>query len=282
MGGTSIHVCSEGDRETKRLRKTTYDIPQRAPKSVTCVTKGLWITLVVVPQVPEDGKTSLKTRAMRRLAVELLFIGGLLFASAGSWRFWQGWVFLGLQASFFIFFLLDFLERDPQLLERRLHNKESQPEQKRFQKLFVLVVLLAFVLAGLDFRFQWSQKGLGGVPVALALAAQAIVVAGYRIVYWVMKTNTFAAATIRVEAEQSVIQTGPYAWVRHPMYSGMIMTALAIPLALGSYVASPIFAMFAPALVYRLIHEERTLRLNLPGYTAYCERTRYRLVPGVW
>jgi protein-S-isoprenylcysteine O-methyltransferase Ste14 len=233
--------------------------------------------------IPATGKRpSLKVRAIRRLAIELAFVAALLFLSAGTWRFWQGWIFLGLQLAFFVFFLLNFLKRDPQLIERRLHSRELQPEQKRFQTMWVLLAVAGFWLAGCDFRIGWSRGRFGGVPVALVLAAQGLVVAGYCIVYWVMKTNTFAAATIRVEADQSVIQTGPYAWVRHPMYSGMIVTAFAIPLALGSYLALPIFTLLAPALVYRLIHEERTLRRDLPGYAEYCERTRCRLVPGMW
>jgi protein-S-isoprenylcysteine O-methyltransferase Ste14 len=97
-----------------------------------------------------------------------------------------------------------------------------------------------------------------------------------------MKTNTFAGTTIQVEAEQKVIRHGPYRIVRHPMYLGMVLTALGIPIALGSYVAFPLFALFVPVLIYRLVHEERTLRRNLSGYTEYCAITRSRLVPWVW
>ena len=97
-----------------------------------------------------------------------------------------------------------------------------------------------------------------------------------------MKTNTFAASTIQVESKQIVIDRGPYALVRHPKYTGMVVTVLAVPLALGSYVALPLFALLVPLLVYRLIHEERILRRDLAGYADYCERTRFRLVPRVW
>jgi protein-S-isoprenylcysteine O-methyltransferase Ste14 len=97
-----------------------------------------------------------------------------------------------------------------------------------------------------------------------------------------MKTNSFAASTIQVEAEQTVIHNGPYAFVRHPMYLGMTLMMLATPLALESYVALPVFALQVPILVYRLVHEEKTLCRDLPGYAEYCNRTRRRLVPGVW
>jgi len=98
----------------------------------------------------------------------------------------------------------------------------------------------------------------------------------------VTKTNSFAGSTIRVEAEQRVIDFGPYATVRHPMYLGMSMALLGVPLALASYVALPLFALIVPLLIYRLVQEERTLGRELPGYTEYCERTRYRLVPLIW
>jgi protein-S-isoprenylcysteine O-methyltransferase Ste14 len=97
-----------------------------------------------------------------------------------------------------------------------------------------------------------------------------------------MKTNSFAASTIQVEAEQKVVDGGPYALVRHPMYTGMAVTTLAAALALGSYVALPVVALMVPLLIDRLIHEERTLRRDLPGYGEYCERTRFRLVPWMW
>lgn len=229
-----------------------------------------------------DQKSSLRARAARRLGGTLAVYVLLVFIPAGSLRFWQAWLFLALTASFFVFFFGHLLKHDPQLLERRLQRRETEPEQKLFQKLFATILLSAFVLAGLDFRFGWSRTWLGPVPVALVLAAQGAVAAGYWLVFWVMKTNSFAASTIGVEAGQRVIDRGPYALVRHPMYTGMAITALAAPLALGSYVALPVFALIIPVLVYRLIHEERMLRENLPGYAEYCERTRFRLVPRVW
>jgi protein-S-isoprenylcysteine O-methyltransferase Ste14 len=118
--------------------------------------------------------------------------------------------------------------------------------------------------------------------VALVLTAQVFVVMGYWFIYWVMRTNTFAGSTIRVEAEQTVIDRGPYALVRHPMYLGLIVTMLAVPVALGSYVTVPLFVLLVPTLIFRLVHEERTLRQHLRGYAQYCVRTPYRLVPWIW
>jgi protein-S-isoprenylcysteine O-methyltransferase Ste14 len=229
-----------------------------------------------------DDVSSLKARGARRLALSLAFMAWFLFVPAGSDRFWQAWLFLGLTAAFWIFSQIYFLRHDPRLVERRLQNKEAQPEQRLFQRLLSSNLIVSFVLAGFDFRFGWSRQWIGPIPLAGVLAGEVLVIAGYWLVFWAMKTNTFAASTIQVEAGHRVIDSGPYAVVRHPMYTGMLMTALGAPFALGSYIAAPVFALIVPVLIYRLIHEERTLRRDLPGYAEYCERTRKRLVPFVW
>lgn len=162
----------------------------------------------------------LKQRATLRFALTFAFLTGLLFVPAGSLRFWQAWIFLFLTMGFSIFFLLDLLRHDPQLLARRMQSREPDPRQKWLLRIFSFV-LSGFVVAGFDFRLGWSRGWLGSMPLALEIGGQAGVVAGYCLVFWVMKTNSFAASVIQVEAEQTVIQTGPYALVRHPMYTGM-------------------------------------------------------------
>jgi len=216
------------------------------------------------------------------MCLTLFGLAAMLFFSAGSFRFWQASVFLVLQAAFWTYFFLDFLKNDPQLLERRLKSKETEPEQKLFQRLFALILNSAVILAGLDFRFGWTRRWVGDVPVAVVIAGQTMAVAGYWLVFWVMKTNTFASSIIQVENQRTVIRSGPYEVVRHPMYTGMVVTVIGIPLALGSYVTLPVFALLVPLLAYRLIHEERMLRRDLSGYAEYCEHTRFRLVPRVW
>jgi protein-S-isoprenylcysteine O-methyltransferase Ste14 len=225
---------------------------------------------------------SVKERGLRQLALLLAVVSVLLFLPAGSLRYWQGWLFLSLMAGFWILFFIDLLKHDPKLLERRLQSEESAPEQRLFQKLLFVILLPAFVLAGFDFRFGWSQSRLHGLPVWLVMVGQATTVAAYWLVFSVMKTNSFAASTIRVEDGQPVISGGPYAIVRHPMYFGMALMVLGAPLALGSYVALPVFALFIPLLIFRLTHEEKFLRHALPGYADYCERIRFRLIPFLW
>lgn len=209
------------------------------------------------------------------------FLAALLFLPAGSLGFWQAWLLLGLMSVFWSLFLANLLQHDPEIVSRRLRRQESEIEQKVFQVFFKFVLIAALLIAGLDFRFGWSRK-LVSLPFWLILLGQCVTVAGYSFVFWVMKTNSFAGSTIEVEADQHVVSTGPYATVRHPMYLGIILTALGIPISLGSFVAFPLFALFVPVLIYRLTYEERTLRRDFPGYLGYCERVRFRLLPWIY
>ncbi len=220
-------------------------------------------------------------RAARQLGRNIAFVAAVLFLSAGSLRFWQAWILLTLMSACWTTFLINLLGHDPGIVERRLNPKESEPAQRLFQVMFLLMVVLALVVSGLDFRFGWTRSLL---PIRFywVIVGQIGTVLGYWLVFWVMRTNTFASSTIQVEAEQGVISSGPYALVRHPMYLGMSLTAVSMPIGLGSFVALPVFALMIPLFIYRLVHEERTLRRLLEGYSEYCERTRYRLVPWIW
>jgi protein-S-isoprenylcysteine O-methyltransferase Ste14 len=225
---------------------------------------------------------SLKSRILLHLFLGLIIVAAMLFIPAGSLRFWQGWVFMILVFIPVISFYLYFYKHDPQLLERRLQSKEKVSEQRLLIRLLKLLFFAAFLLPGLDYRFGWSRNSLGAVPMWLTLLAQVLLLGGLLFVFWVLKVNSFASRTIQVEAGQSVISDGPYRMVRHPMYSGSVVMWLVIPLALGSYFAWPAFALLIPVYVFRLLNEEKVLRQELPGYSEYCLRTRYRLVPFVW
>ena len=225
---------------------------------------------------------SLKSKLLLRIPFGLITAAAMLFMPAGSFRFWQGWA---LMAVVFIPILLIFrylYKHDRQLLERRLESKEKVGAQKFFQVVGGLIFFPSLLLPGLDYRFGWSRTSLGPVPLWLMLLSQALVLGCFLLVFWVLRVNSFASSTIQVEAGQRVISSGPYRFVRHPMYSALAVIYLAAPLALGSYIALPAFALLIPVIVFRLLNEEKILRQELSGYPEYCLRTRFRLVPFIW
>jgi len=228
------------------------------------------------------GSTNLRSRAVRQLAFTIAAFAAVIFLPAGTLRFWQGWIFLLLTAGLSVFFSFDLLKHSPELIARRLQRREPEPRQRLLQALIKFIFFSGFILAGLDFRFGWSRAWLGRFPLVLIVAGEVFMASGYWLAFWVTKTNRFAGSTVQVEQGQAVITTGPYAVVRHPMYAGIALVSLAAPLALGSYVALPVFALMVPVLAFRLIHEEEILCRQLPGYSEYRARTRFRLVPGVW
>lgn len=213
----------------------------------------------------------------------LLVAVAMLFVPAGTWRFWQGWTFLAVVFPFPLCAFLYFCKHDRELIERRLRrNKEKISEQRCLVRLVKLVLFAIFLLPGFDYRLGWSRTLLGAVPLWLSLISDALILAGLFVVFWVGKVNSFASRTVEVEPGQRVISSGPYALVRHPMYSGSLVIWLFAPLALGSYVTWPAFALLIPFYVYRLLNEEKFLCQELPGYVEYCLHTRFHLVPYVW
>jgi len=225
---------------------------------------------------------SLRSRLILRFSLGMPFLAAMLFIPAGTWRFWQGWTLLAIVFTLPSFTFLYFYKNDRPLLERRLRSKEKLSEQKRLIQLLKPAFFAVLVLPGFDYRLGWSRTLLGAVPPWLSLVADALILAGLLLVFWTLKVNSFASRTIEVEAGQTVISSGPYALVRHPLYSGSLLIWLSWPLALASYVTWPAFALLAPFYVYRLLNEEKFLRHELPGYSEYCLRTRFRLVPYVW
>jgi protein-S-isoprenylcysteine O-methyltransferase Ste14 len=225
---------------------------------------------------------SLKAKVIVQCMLTAVVAGAMLFLPAGTWKYWQGWIFLGLLMIPMVAASIYFSERDPQLVERRLQAKEQIGEQKLIMKFAKLIFIIAFLLPGFDFRFGWSRRTFGAVPVWLMICSGAIALAGYLMTYWVMDTNSYASRIIQVEKDQRVISIGPYRIVRHPMYLGGVISILFTPLALGSYWAVPAFALIIPVIVLRLLNEEKILRRELAGYSEYCQRTRSRLIPLVW
>ena len=235
----------------------------------------------------EPGIVPAPGRPVRRALVRTLLVRGLaaialmallLFAPAGTVRYWQAWLFLASLLVPAALVVVHYLRTDPEVLERRMRTRERERPQRRLILWAGLpLFLLTFVLPGLDLRFGWSA-----VPAALVIASDALVVAGYLLFARVLRENRFASRVVEVVEGQRLITTGPYAAVRHPMYVSTLAIYLPSPLALGSYWGLLASIWFVPLLVARIHNEEEVLRRDLPGYEAYARRTRYRLVPFVW
>jgi protein-S-isoprenylcysteine O-methyltransferase Ste14 len=210
----------------------------------------------------------------------LLFFIALVFVPAGTWDYWQGWVFLAVFVASTSAFTIYLAIHDKPLLERRL-KAGPWHEQERSQQIIVSLVFVAFfafiILPVLDHR-----RGLSPVPAWVSILGDAVIIGSYLAIFWVIKTNSWAASSIRVETDQKVVDTGPYALVRHPMYAAATWLFVGIPLALGSWWSVALLVPFLPVLLWRLLDEERILARDLPGYTEYMQRVRYRLVPRVW
>jgi protein-S-isoprenylcysteine O-methyltransferase Ste14 len=224
--------------------------------------------------------TELRRRVWRSNAGFLIALWFALFVPAWTLDYWQAWAYWLAFAVLQIAGTVYLLRRDPKLIERRLSAgpaAEQEATQKTIMTIASVCFALTFIVPGLDRHFGWSH-----VPAWLALLAGVGVLLGYAFIFVVVRENSYAASTIRVEDQQPVISTGPYALVRHPMYSGALLMSGLTPLALGSYWGLLLVFPLAGILAWRLLDEERYLTRNLPGYDAYCRVTRYRLVPGLW
>jgi protein-S-isoprenylcysteine O-methyltransferase Ste14 len=206
--------------------------------------------------------------------VVIIALSLIFFLPAGTLKFWQAWIYLATFSGITIFMVMYFVKKSPELLIRRSdHREEKNVSTPSFLKLF----LVMYLIPGLDFRYNWSN-----VPSWLVIAANVIVCSGYVFIIFVFNENSYASSVIKLENEQRVITTGPYAVVRHPMYTGMLLMTLFTPLALGSYWAFLPCTLFIPWLYLRIKNEEKTLLNGLAGYREYCERIKYRLVPFIW
>jgi len=226
---------------------------------------------------PALSRPALARLVLVPFGLGMLILGVLCFLPAGTWAYWEAWVYLGLLTSLVLAFATYLLFYAPDLLERRMHTTETEPAQNRLIRLFLLPLLLLYILPGFDHRWGWSD-----VPAAVALAADGVVLLGYALFVWVLRTNHYASRVVEVMPGQTVITTGPYAIVRHPLYVAVLLMYLATPVALGSYWALVPALVLPVALMARIRNEEDVLRRDLPGYAAYIQKIRYRLIPGVW
>jgi protein-S-isoprenylcysteine O-methyltransferase Ste14 len=219
-------------------------------------------------------------KGMGALAILFLVMASLLFLAAGTFAYWQAWVFLAVYFSASLAITLYLITSDPALLARRMSGgpfAEKEPAQRIIMSITSLAFVGLLVLPAIDHRLRWSELSPGA-----ALAGDVLILLGWLGIFFVFRENSFSSATIELAAEQRVISTGPYAWLRHPMYAAALVMLLGIPIALGSSRGVLIVVAMLPVLIWRLLDEERFLVRNLPGYAEYQRRVRYRLLPPIW
>ncbi len=212
-----------------------------------------------------------------RFGLAFVVLAVVLFMTAGTFNYWQAWVYMAVLFIPMFFVLLYLLKNDPALLERRLRTKERAVPMTFLHKVTTVGFILSYVIPGLDHRFAWSS-----VPTAVVVAADILVFLSYGLFFFVLRENSYASRVVEVEKNQTVTSTGPYAVVRHPMYSAVFVMFIMNPIALGSLWALLCLLPLPGLLVARIRQEEKLLMGDLPGYKEYTEAVKYRLVPGVW
>ena len=215
--------------------------------------------------------------ALTKFFLGVILLGALLFISAGSFSYWQGWLLMGiLFVPMFVAGLI-LMARNPDLLQKRLNAREKEAEQKTVVVLSGLLFIAAFVVAGLNWRFGWWLLPNWAVWVAAGLF-----LAAYLLYAEVLRENTYLSRTIEVQENQKVIDTGLYGIVRHPMYMATTILFLAMPLVLASPISFIIMLGYIPVIAKRIKNEESVLEKGLPGYKEYKLRVKYRLLPFIW
>ena len=227
--------------------------------------------------IPTISSSKLVRLVVGRMFGFFLLLGLLFFLPARTWAYWQAWMWLVTITLLMLVTLRYLIKNDPALLERRMRMRERQNQQQKVILVSGIFLVLSFLLPGFDIRYGWSN-----MPAWVAILANLIVIAGYLLVVWVFRTNSYTSRIVEVESGQKVITTGPYAIVRHPMYVGAFLTYAFTPLALGSYWAFIPGVMILPVLVFRILDEEKLLLNDLPGYREYTQKVKNRLLPGIW
>lgn len=232
-----------------------------------------------------EVKSEVSSGKMKNIVIAILvrftllavFLGAIILIPAGTFNYWQAYVYFSFSVVPRVFVLFYFLKHNPQFLERRIKASEKEKKQKIIQVVFTVFFISALVVSGLDRRYGWSS-----VTLYITLLANVVSLLGYIMVFFVFKQNSYASRIVEVESNQKVITTGLYSIIRHPMYVGVTIMWLPIPVALGSYWGLIPIATIPFALVLRILNEEKVLCKELPEYKEYCQKTKYRLIPFMW
>ena len=216
-------------------------------------------------------------QALIKFLLGAVIFGLLIFLPAGSFQYWQGWLMMYVLFIPMIFAGLSMMLNNPELLRKRLNAKEEQKEQKWVVALSTVIFVAAFVVAGLNWRFQWIV-----LPEWAVWLAAAFYLLGYSLYGVVLRENTYLSRTVEVQEDQKVIDTGLYGIVRHPMYTATIILFLSMPLVLASPISFLIMLLYIPLIAKRIRNEEAVLEEGLKGYREYKQRVKYKVLPYIW
>ncbi len=215
--------------------------------------------------------------AITKFLLGFIFVGLLIFLPAGTFFFFNGWLFMGILFIPMFFAGIVMMFKNPELLKKRLDAKEKQKEQSLVVKLSGLMFLAGFIVAGLGFRFNWYV-----LPKSAVIGASVVFLVAYILYAEVLRENTYLSRTIEVQENQKVIDTGLYSIVRHPMYSVTLLLFLSMPIVLGSIYSFLIFLSYPFIIAKRIKNEEEFLEKELDGYREYKQKVKYRLIPFIW
>jgi protein-S-isoprenylcysteine O-methyltransferase Ste14 len=221
--------------------------------------------------------TKLFFQALTKFLLGVVIFGLLIFLPAGSFHYWQGWLMMGILFGPMFVAGIILMVKNPDLLRKRLNAKEEEKEQKSVVALSGGMFIAAFVVAGLNWRFQWMV-----LPDWAVWVAAALFLFGYVLYGLVLRENTYLSRTIEVQEDQKVIDTGLYGIVRHPMYTATIILFLAMPLVLASPISFLIMLLYIPLIAKRIRNEETVLEQGLEGYAEYKQRVKYKVIPYIW
>ena len=216
-------------------------------------------------------------QAMLKFLLGVVLVALLIFLPAGTLNYFNGWLLMGVLFIPMFIAGIVMMIKNPKLLASRLDVKEKQKEQGLVIKLSGLMFVIGFVVAGLDFRFNWIKLA-AWVPYVFAV----VLILAYLLWAEVLRENTYLSRTIKVEENQKVVDTGLYGIVRHPMYTATIILFLSMPIVLGSLVSFFVFLLYPVIIVFRIVNEEKFLEKELVGYIEYKKKVKWRIIPFIW
>ena len=216
-------------------------------------------------------------QAIIKFALGTIILGALIFIPAGSLEFKNGWLFMGLLFIPMFIAGIVLMLKNPELLKKRLNAKENEEEQKQVLALSAIMFIAGFIVAGLNYRFEWIV-----LPMPIVIIFSIIFLIAYILYAEVLRENTYLSRTIEVQENQKVIDTGLYGIVRHPMYASTILLFLAMPFVLGSIISFLIFLIYPIIIAKRIKNEEEILEKELQGYKEYKQKVKYKIIPFIW